>query len=358
MNPGIVGPNELLVRLYYVTVGPQVSLLGTGVLVLLSQKWGQRALPVLVALSASLFVLTLMAPIDLSDALGGFQSSVVLGIRDATRLFPQSVRLLTIGLNTYGAVTLIGGALLSFLLDRRRIYALVVAAGGLLNAIGGTLLGVLGNPDIFLEFELLGACALFAGFLMSFRPTPLPATRIMQQDMVRPAVHMPISRKFALAAAFGAMIFTSNVFAPTPVKHSLVVIQALLLGLGALLLFPLGGTLVATIGGLLTAAWNSQLAIFTVVFAAVYGLLIDGMIWLLKARKSPTEINVRRFVLAITLSTALIGFLSYGTTIVLGLLPRNPIAEAFILVGGIVSGMVGGYLGVIVWRRAGRYMVG
>lgn len=155
MNPGIVGSNELLVKLYYVTVGPQVSLLGTGVLILLSQKWGQRALPVLAALSASLFVLTFMAPIDLFDAMGSFQSSVVLGIRDATRLFPQSVRLLTVGLNMYGAVTLVGGALLSFLLDRRRIYALVVAAGGLLNAIGGTLLGVLGNPDVFLEFELL-----------------------------------------------------------------------------------------------------------------------------------------------------------------------------------------------------------
>lgn len=140
-------------------------------------------------------------------------------------------------------------------------------------------------------------------------------------------------------------------------KDSVVVIQALLLGLGALLLSPLRATLVASIGGLLTATWSSQLAFFTVIFATGYGLLIDSLIWIFKARKSDTEVNARRFTLAITLGTALIGLLAYGTTIALGLLPRNPVAEIFILVGGILSGFLGGYLGVIVWRRAGRYLI-
>lgn len=160
-----------------------------------------------------------------------------------------------------------------------------------------------------------------------------------------------------MAAVFGSVIFLSKLFAPTPMKDSMIVVQALLLGLGALLLSPLGATLVATIGGLLTAAWTSQLAAFTVIFATGYGLLVDSLIWVFKARISDVEINARRFTLAITVGTATIGLLAYGTTIALGLLPRNPVAEIFILVGGILSGLFGGYLGVIVWRRAGRYFI-
>ena len=120
---------------------------------------------------------------------------------------------------------------------------------------------------------------------------------------------------------------------------------------------PFGATLVAAIGGLLTATYTSQLAFFTVVFAVIYGLLVDGSILIFRARTSKTEISAHRFALAITVSTAIIGFIAYGTTIALSLLPRNPVAEIFILVGGILSGSVGGYLDVIIWRRAARYFV-
>ena len=163
------------------------------------------------------------------------------------------------------------------------------------------------------------------------------------------------SRRYALAAVFGAVIFASKIFAPTPMKDSVIVVQALFLGLGALLLTPLGATLVATVGGLLTASYTSQFAFFTIVFAVIYGLLVDGLISIFRARVNETEISAHRFALAITMSTAIIGFIAYGTTIALGLLPRNPPAELFILVGGILSGLMGGYLDVIIWRRAARY---
>lgn len=165
------------------------------------------------------------------------------------------------------------------------------------------------------------------------------------------------TRRVALAAIFGAIVFTSKVFAPAPYKDAFIVIQALLLGLGALLFIPLGATTVATIGGLLTATWSPQLAVFTVIFAAGYGLLIDSLIWLFKARKSRTEISARRFTLAITLSTVIIGLMAYGTTVALRLVPRNPTAEVFILAAGILTGLVGGYLGVVVWRQAGKYLI-
>ena len=72
-------------------------------------------------------------------------------------------------LNTLGAVLVVGGGVLSFVLDRRRHYALLIAAGALANAIGGILLGILGIPDLFFYFEFLGIILLFLGFLLSSR---------------------------------------------------------------------------------------------------------------------------------------------------------------------------------------------
>lgn len=171
MNPDIFGPSDLLVKLYYLTVGPQVSLLGTGVLLLISPRWGRRLLAVVVALSTALVITGSAAPVDVTQVMESFQKSVVFGISAAAESFPRLVRLLTVALNIYGAVALIGGSLFSFVKDRHRTFALLIAVGGLLNAVGGTSLGILGDPEIFLGFELLGAVALFAGFLVSYRST-------------------------------------------------------------------------------------------------------------------------------------------------------------------------------------------
>jgi len=205
MNPGVLGPSEFLVKIYYLTVGPQISLLGTGVLLLMSPKWGRRALSVIVALSAILVVWGTIVPIDVSQAEKSFQSSVVFGINAAAHSFPSPVRLLTAELNVYGAI---GGSFVSFGLDRRRTFALLIAAGGLLNAIGGTLLGIFGNPDLFLEFELLGAVALFAGFLMSYRGisvgVDVDAPKLAEGSPVSSPIRLVASRRYTLAAVFGA----------------------------------------------------------------------------------------------------------------------------------------------------------
>jgi len=169
MNPGVVGPSLVTIKMYYLAVGPQVSLLGTGVVLLMSPKWGRRALALVVALSAILIALGAIVSIDVTQIATSFQSSVVFGIVALDQSFPPSVRFVTEALNTYGAITLIGGSLVSFLLDRRRTYALLIVLGGLLNAVGGILLGIFSSPDLFLEFELLGAVALFSGFFVSYR---------------------------------------------------------------------------------------------------------------------------------------------------------------------------------------------
>ncbi len=55
----------------------------------------------------------------------------------------------------------------SFIRDVSRDYNLFIVAGALLPMIGGSLMGLLGNPNVFFEFELGGTVFLFLGFILS-----------------------------------------------------------------------------------------------------------------------------------------------------------------------------------------------
>ena len=161
-----------------------------------------------------------------------------------------------------------------------------------------------------------------------------------------------------MAALFGAVIFISKVVLPSPFDKVLVVVQALFLGLGAIMLAPLGATLVALIGGLLTAGWRAPMAPYTVSFAVIYGLLVDGFCRALRVRASDREIARNRLMAAVTVSTALVGLASYyTTTFVFQLIPRNPMIEVGVLLAGTVSGLVGGYLAALVWQKSIRHFL-
>jgi len=81
--------------------------------------------------------------------------------------------LLTILLNIYGTLTLVGGAIYSaFLFWRKKILAnrmygnILIAAGALSPAMGGTFLRA-GLVDILYLSELIGAIAMFIGFILA-----------------------------------------------------------------------------------------------------------------------------------------------------------------------------------------------
>ncbi len=171
-------------------------------------------------------------------------------------------------------------------------------------------------------------------------------------------MRMASSRQITMAAVFGVIVFFSKAFAPTPYKDSFVVVQALLLGLGALMIPPLGATLVSTIAGFLIAGWSPSLAVFSISFSILYGLMLDGLLLILHPMRQSGTLSTGRFTAALTFSTAAIGIIAYGATLSLRLLPRNPAAEVAILAAGIVSGLIGGYLGAVIWRRAARHMGG
>ena len=160
------------------------------------------------------------------------------------------------------------------------------------------------------------------------------------------------TRRIAIAAVFGAVIFVTKTFVPSPMNKMIIVVQALLLAVSSLLLGKGGATYVALIGGLLSALWNLALAPFTVLFALLFGLFVDSFIYLFKVDIVAGEVEAGRLVAAMTLSTMLVGVLSYYVTVHLfDLIPRNPSMEAIILVMGTISGAVAGYLASVVWNK-------
>ena len=163
----------------------------------------------------------------------------------------------------------------------------------------------------------------------------------------------PSAKRLAFVAVFGAVISVTKVFVPSPMNKMFVIIQALLLAVGALILGKMGATYVALIGGVLTAMWNLALAPFTLLFALLYGLLVDGFFFLFKIDVVEGRVATSRLIAAMTLSTMLVGVSSfYVMTHLMYLKEYLPLlVEIILLIMGTISGSFAGYLAALVWNR-------
>jgi len=168
-NSDVLGPSAVLIKIYYVSAAPLVGLLGAGVLYLLvKRKISNMYLGIVVGLALILLVGGSFASINDQSLAEGFKKGLPQGFKEASTSFPfPTARLPSILLNSTGGLILIGGALYSYVKDRRRTYNIPLILGGLLPSTGGTLLGILNNADVFFEFELAGTVFLFLGFVMS-----------------------------------------------------------------------------------------------------------------------------------------------------------------------------------------------
>jgi hypothetical protein len=89
---------------------------------------------------------------------------------------------LTILLNTYGTITLVGGAIYSaYIFWRKRVLFnrmlgnILIAIGALMPAIGGSFVGM-GLPDFLFLSEFLGAILMYIGFLQATATVPVKNT--------------------------------------------------------------------------------------------------------------------------------------------------------------------------------------
>ncbi len=170
MNSDILGPSLIAFRIYYVLAAPLVGLLGAGVMYLLAKKkMADIFLGLIVLLSVALIVSGMTVSLDRAIIVESFSGPLGEAFRAAVHAYPMTVRRYAIVINIVGGLVLIGGALWSFLRDRRRTYNLLIFIGGLLPMVGGSALGFFKNPNLFFEFELGGTVFLFLGFLYSDR---------------------------------------------------------------------------------------------------------------------------------------------------------------------------------------------
>jgi len=159
------------------------------------------------------------------------------------------------------------------------------------------------------------------------------------------------TRKVVLMTLLGVLVFIPKLILPTPLDKILIIAQVLVLSLASILIGRLGATYTAFIGGLLTTIIRPVFFPLTLLFAVVYGLLIDGSFLLLRV-KSSSGIRHRRLVLSTIISTALVGISSYYFTVyTIKMLPRSLVMEFIIMVAGILGGAAGGWFATILLRK-------
>jgi hypothetical protein len=170
MNRDILGPSVLAFKVYYILSAPLVGMLGSGVVYLLARKKIADAFTALmVILSIALLITGSIQPIDQTVLAEAFQGPLGEAFHDAVQAYPMSVRRYAIITNIIGGLVLIGGALWSYIKDRRRTYNLWIFIGGLMPMIGGSALAFFHQPDLFFLFELAGTVFLYWGFILSDR---------------------------------------------------------------------------------------------------------------------------------------------------------------------------------------------
>jgi len=168
----IVGWNTIAFRLWYLLGAMLVAAwLGQGTVYLLARRRvGQILMLILVIGSLYGALRVFSATLD--------PSQMPKGELSGRAIVTPGVRILTPFFNTYGVVTLIGGALYSaWIFWRRRILRnrlqgnILIAVGAMAPMLGG-LFSRLGLTGYLYPGELLGAVLMYIGFLRSTTAAP------------------------------------------------------------------------------------------------------------------------------------------------------------------------------------------
>ena len=149
---------------------------------MLTAAWhGQGSLHLLIRHVLAMAFAGLLAVVNLGPTILVLQAPLKLGVSYATNqpissqyqsILPQSglIIFLTILLNSYGTLALVGGALYSayifwrkHILVNRMIGNILIAVGAFAPALGGSFIRM-GFPDWLYLAELIGAVLMYIGF--------------------------------------------------------------------------------------------------------------------------------------------------------------------------------------------------
>ena len=182
--------NPIALKLWYLCGAMLTAAwLGQGTINLLVRRRGIAPTLNIILIIVSLLavVLVLMAPI--TSAASSYNPTLPLSTQYKDILTRSGiVVLLTILLNIYGTLTLVGGAIFSAyvfwrkrILFNRMVGNILIAIGAIMPAIGGSFIQM-GLPDFLYVSEFLGAILMYIGFLQATVVVPVKSTSTAPAD--------------------------------------------------------------------------------------------------------------------------------------------------------------------------------
>jgi len=162
------------------------------------------------------------------------------------------------------------------------------------------------------------------------------------------------TRKLATATLLGVAIAVVKGPLQPPYADFLIIVEAPILGLSFLLLGKGGATYTELVNGLLQSVVKASFFPFSLVIALLYGLQVDLFGSLFRAGRGD-RVSARRMMSALGLSSITTGLLAAYTSISLGIVQYVPSLFYYvyvpIVVWGVFSGFLGGFLAAVIWER-------
>lgn len=169
------------------------------------------------------------------------------------------------------------------------------------------------------------------------------------------------TRKLATATLFGVVIAVVKAPFTFPVTDYLIIVEVPILALSFLLLGRGGATYTGLVNGAIQSVFKAGLFPYDLIFAASYGILVDLFGTLLNARQDG-KTNATRLALALGLASTVLGVsiayvflaLNLNTGIDLSHYSSTELVEIVyvpIVVWGIASGALGGFISARLWER-------
>ena len=169
------------------------------------------------------------------------------------------------------------------------------------------------------------------------------------------------TRKLITATLFGVAIATVKAPFTFPVTDYLIIVEVPILALSFLLLGKGGASYTGLVNGLLQSAVKVSFFPFDLVFGVSYGILVDIFGTLLKARNGERT-SAKRMMATLGLASTVLGV---GIAYVFLAFSLNPgidvsgysttrlleVVYAPIVVCGILSGIIGGFVSARIWER-------
>ncbi len=175
--------SEFALKLWYLTGAMLTAAwLGQGTVHLLVRRRGVAPTLTVILAAVSVLAVVLVFAAPTTAAAAAYDPTVPVSAQYKDILVRSGlITALTILLNIYGTITLVGGALYSaYLFWRKRVLFdrmvgnLLIAVGALMPAMAGSFVKA-GLTDWLYLSELLGACLMFLGFLRATASKPAEA---------------------------------------------------------------------------------------------------------------------------------------------------------------------------------------